>query len=153
EQRLKAKDDLVDDYRRRCQIVPPKGGELTALTNAELKKRSFDFVSALRKWRTTRLKEEGIENDQFSSKLSQHSMDHEQWRRISNEMFEASMKHTRDDMIDYDENFKVTAIMLRDEIITRLPKDKRIERAFPVRFRYLDYEIPHEGLCTTVRRL
>jgi hypothetical protein len=147
EQRLKGKEEVLDDYRRRLQIVPAKGGELTGLSNNELKKRSLDFVSDLRKWRTTRLRQESEQNDRITSKLVAARGHPDQWIQITNEELLASRTSIREDIFEYEEKFKETAVMLRDEVLTRLPKEKRVERldkTNPFRFRYTDYEIPHD---------
>src|ERR1700752_4311385 len=69
EQRLKGKDDLIDEYRRRLQIIAPKGGELAQLTNPELKARTIQFVSELRKWERKSEDEERAQSDQEFDEL------------------------------------------------------------------------------------
>jgi hypothetical protein len=139
---LRGKDDILTDLRLRLNILAPKGGELSQLTNSELKARTLEFVAGLRKWRASRVQEEGRERDRSMSKLFM-SKDMNEWKQISGADNEASMKSSREDMLEYDDKFKVAAILLRDEILSRLLRERRSETASP-RFRYLDYESPHD---------
>jgi uncharacterized membrane-anchored protein YhcB (DUF1043 family) len=116
EQRLKAKDDLLDDYRRRLQIVAPKGGELAQLTNRELKVRALQFVSELRKWNIEAGRDERERGDQTWSKMKDANNDEER-ARIMQEMMKISSERTS----YYLNNFRVTAVLLRNEISNRLP--------------------------------
>jgi hypothetical protein len=120
EQRLKTKDDLLDDYRRRLQIVAPKGGELAQLTNAELKARGLQFVSELRKWYGEVDREDRARSNQiFQAMINAKGQDDKD--QIRNELIQMSF----DFMRYYDNNFRVTAVLLRDEITSRLPQGRR----------------------------
>jgi hypothetical protein len=121
--------------------VEPKGGGFSQLTNAELKVRSLQFVFDLRKWRASRLKQESEGRDRRSSKLFVEKED--EWKQITNAMMETEMKASRKDMLEYNEKYKMTAILLRDEILSRIPRDRRKETRSPVRFSYVDYKSPH----------
>ena len=118
EQRLKGKDDLLDEYRRRLQIITPKGGELAQLTNSELKARTIQFVSELRKWERKYDEERRAQSDQeFYEETKAGDNREELFRRH----IEKDERRFSEHMANYNTNFKATAILLRDEISSRLP--------------------------------
>ena len=112
------KIDLIDEYRRRLQIIAPKGGELAQLTNPELKARTIQFVSELRKWERKSEDEERAHSDQEFDELRKARDNREElWTRQRERDEHRFSEH----MANYDANFKATAILLRDEISSRLP--------------------------------
>jgi hypothetical protein len=120
-ERLAAKDQQLDEYRERLHLVPAHGSEFAKLSHAELKEQTLKFVSSLRDW--------------LGARQAQDSQtQHQQWVAMTSASDEAQRKklwdaHTGDlihsSMLlnnEYDSKFKVRAIVLRDELLTRVQR-------------------------------
>jgi hypothetical protein len=149
EQRLKGKDDVIEDYRRRLQIAPPKGGDLAQLTNSELKARALQFVSELRKWQQRTGQEEQDQTYQIWSEMRKASRDVGEWQRLSAKIG----KLYSDRRAEYDANFKITAILLRDEISSRVPPARRNELKARMLFNAYEDPVNNFGIEDVVTNL
>ena len=127
-ERIVAKDEQLDGYRERLHLVPAHGSEFSRLSHVELQKQSLQFVSSLRDW--------------LGKRRSQDSdRQHQQWLAMTSAKGEADRKRLWDaqttDLMrssttfnnEYDAQFKVKAMVLRDELLTRvqLPDPTRID--------------------------
>ena len=118
-ERLAAKDQQLDEYRERLHLAPTHGSAFAKLSHAELQKEALKFVCGLRDWLRLRQTQDS-------------QRQHQQWIEMTNAADEARRKQLWDahtgDLIssgasfrhEYDANFKVQAVVLRDELLTRV---------------------------------
>lgn len=118
-ERLAAKDQQLDDYRERLHLAPASGSSFSKQSHTELQTEALKFVASLRDWLSLR-----------------HGQDaerqHQQWVAMTRAADEAEKKRLWDahtaDLIkssamlnsEYDAKFKVKAIVLRDELLSRV---------------------------------
>lgn len=118
-ERIVAKDEQLDGYREKLHLVPAHGSEFSRLSHAELQKEALRFVLSLREW--------------LGARRSQDSeRQHQQWLAMTNATNEVERKRLWDAQTtesmrssttlnnEYDSKFKVKAMVLRDELLTRV---------------------------------
>jgi hypothetical protein len=120
-ERLAAKDQQLDEYRERLHLVPAHGSEFSKQSHAELKAAALKLAANMREWLDTR-------NEQDSQRQYQ------QWTAMCRATDEVQRKmlwdaHTNDLIrsstamnAEYDSKFKIRAIILRDELLTRVQR-------------------------------
>jgi hypothetical protein len=118
-ERIVAKDEQLDGYREKLHLVPAHGSEFSRLSHAELQKIALLFVSSLREWLAVRRNHDS-------------ERQHQQWLAMTNASDETQRKQLWDaqttDSVrssmainnEYDAKFKVKAMVLRDELLTRV---------------------------------
>ena len=118
-ERIAAKDEQLDGYREKLHLIPAHGSEFSRLSHSELQKEALKFISSVREWLGTRRSQDS-------------ERQHKQWLAMTNATDEAQKKHlwdaqTADSMRssttisnEYDAKFKVKAMVLRDELLTRV---------------------------------
>jgi len=139
-ERLAAKDELLDEYRERLNLVPSSGNKFSRLTHKELQEQALRFVESLRAWyASSEAETRSIAEQQW------HAMTRAQTEEERHRLWEAhTSTHTNglsSLMRDFEQKFKVDAILIRDELTTRLPATERnlqIERR---------YEMPVNTFC------
>jgi hypothetical protein len=114
-ERLEAKDEQLGEYRERLKLIPSNGNKFSRLTQKELEEQALIFVEGLRVW-FARLEAEtrAIAEQQW------HAMTRAQTEEQRHQPWEAhSSTHTsgfQKLMQDFEQKFKVDAILLRDEL-------------------------------------
>lgn len=118
-ERLAAKDQQISEYRERLHLVPADGNVFSKQSHGELQTEVFKFVTKLREWLAARQAQDCERQNQ-------------QWVAMANATDEAQKKvlwdaHTGDLIrsgvslsSEYDAKFKVKAIVLRDELLSRV---------------------------------
>jgi hypothetical protein len=118
-ERLAAKDQQISEYRERLHLVPADGGALSKQSHGELQTEALKFVASLRDWLAARRKQDS-------------ERQHQQWVAMTRATDESQKKalwdaHTGDLIStgtslnsEYDAKFKVKAIVLRDELLSRV---------------------------------
>lgn len=127
QERLAGKDDLIEEYRQRLHLAPPNQTAYSRLSNGELKQRALNLVGRIRDFLQDSDGElRGASLRQMESMRKARSEEERNaiWQRQTSELFSAYSKLTA----DYDRNFKIEAIVLRDEIFSRLPESARGRR-------------------------
>ena len=128
-ERLTAKDAQLDEYRERLHLVPASGSEFSKLTHAELKIKTLEVVSKLRSWLVKYSEEERrILDAQWQAMC--RAQDEEEKNRLWHQHTSTSSQISLRRNAEYDSQFKVDTILLRDEILSRLPSESRDERAY-----------------------
>lgn len=128
-ERLKAKDDQLDDYRQRLGLISASGSEFSLLNHEELKQRALDLVTKIREF-SVQINEEStrlIFTQQ--QQMSKAKTDDERdiiWHQFSGKLSQLSIKHNA----EYDRQLKIDAILMRDELLSRLPKQTKDKRAY-----------------------
>lgn len=123
-ERLEAKDDQLDEYRERLHLIPARGSEFSRLSHAELKGSAIEFVKSLRAWLAGWSTEDSRLHHREWVAMTSAPTDEEK-RRLWNESTGAIMERYVKLTAEYDERFKVDAILLRDEILSRLSAGSR----------------------------
>ncbi len=127
--RLSAKDDQLAEYRERLHLTPAKRGGYSKLSHAELKQKALELVQQIRIFLTKNMTEERKVSDSNWQQMVGAKTEEEK-RRLWNEGTTFSIQFYTRINLEYDQQFKVDAILFRDEILSRLPKDSKDERAF-----------------------
>jgi hypothetical protein len=91
------------------------------------------FVSDIRIWLADRKEQERRKSDQEWLQLKNAKNDDEWRQAVAN-----GIRRLSEYMLEYDKKFKVTAIIIHGEILSRLPP----ETASPEAFRFVNYEFP-----------
>jgi hypothetical protein len=134
EQRLQYKEELLDEYRQRLNLIPPEntGTIYSRMTHAELQKEAFSLVEGIRQLYS---KHKEIEDKlrAESSRKEREAESAEERQRIRNEYQDKEHQWFLKSMAKYNSEYKIRAILLHDEMLSRLPKNIRSER---IRFMY-----------------
>jgi hypothetical protein len=124
--RLEAKDGQLDEYRERLHLVPARGSEFSRLTQSELKEKALIFVRDLRRWLATVSEQDNHHLNQEWAAMTQAKNEEEKerlWHQCTTALLQRSLMRNS----QYDEKFKVDSILLRDELMARLPEGSRQE--------------------------
>jgi hypothetical protein len=127
-ERIDAKSEQLDEYRQRLHLIPADSTSFTHKTNAELQRQALKVVQEIRDF----LKQRQVGS--YSVVLSRPSAKpglteeqrHQEWERET----QAMMRDSLETSTGYDSRFKVDTILLRDEILSRLPANAKNEREF-----------------------
>jgi hypothetical protein len=127
--RMQAKDEQISEYRERLHLVPTDATAYSRLTNGEVQERALKVVADLRQF----LKERG--ERERDSLLSGWRRDFRQMSDVERQRaWEAETNALMQDSLEtsthYDERFKVDTILLRDELLARLPQGAKNEQAY-----------------------
>jgi hypothetical protein len=124
---LGAKDAQLDEYRERLHLVPASGSKFSRLTHTELKAKALEFVRNLRDWLARSNAEDREKGDREWSAMVSAPDDAER-KRLWDESNAASSQRSAQLSAEYDATYKVDAILLRDEMLSRLPSDSTRRR-------------------------
>ncbi|WP_094607168.1 hypothetical protein SPSIL_058290 [Sporomusa silvacetica DSM 10669] len=125
--RLSAKDEQLNDYRQRLHLLPSTETSYSRLSNMEIKKMTLELVSKIRSF----LKESNtyctslLMNRSYSNTMTEE----DRQKAWSEETMALSLKSSEINSY-YDTHFKVEAILLRDELLSRLPSGTKKEHKF-----------------------
>lgn len=132
--RIAAKDDLLSEYRQRLHIADTHRTAYSQLTNEELKQNASKLVFKMREF--LKIKNQHDSDCRASEwQQMQQARTEEERRKIWEEQTARSLRKPSIN-IEYNEKFRSDAILIRDEILSRLPKDQKNKRA------YHSYEYP-----------
>jgi hypothetical protein len=130
-QRLEAKDAQLDEYRERLHLLPASGSGFSRLTHLELKQKALQFVEGLRAWLATWSAEDSrLRHQEWTVMVSAKS--EEEKRKLWNQFTGSSSQSYLQLNSQYDAKFKVDSILLRDEILSRLPQGSRDEITYSI---------------------
>jgi hypothetical protein len=130
---IQQKDDLLDEYRQRLKMIPQDetGSKYSRMTNDELKQAGLELVGKVRGLIVeSQRKSHALIMAQRAKMMNAKSPEEQNqaWGKFSDqlgyEIYEA-----RD---EYDKRFKIDAILLRDEMLSRLPGTARNKRAYSI---------------------
>jgi hypothetical protein len=134
-ERLLAKDDLLDEYRERLHYLPAHGSEYSRLSHSELQSQALKFVAELRKWIATRNSERSQREAKYWLEMSQAN-DEAERRRIWNEQTADILQSSGSMQDEYSAKFKVKAIVLHDELLTRVPHSESRVSSYNHRYEF-----------------
>ena len=129
-ERLEGKDTQLDDYRERLHLVPSSGTAFSKLSNAELQRRVLDVVANIRMF----LSERGSRDRSFlfSRVGGGRETSEEERQRLWEAETNALLRNSFETAADFDTRYKVDTILLRDELLSRLPVGSKNEREFRI---------------------
>ncbi|CAG1065531.1 hypothetical protein BAC1_01114 [uncultured bacterium] len=134
--RLTAKDDQLSVYRERLHLIPTETNTFTRLSNNEIKKRTLDLIKKIREF----LKDRGDRHMEFvfvsSNGRNNSEIGEQEKRKIWEQETQAMLRNFSKMCSDYNTLFKVDTILLRDELLSRLPSSAKREQE------YRTYEYP-----------
>ncbi len=127
--RLEAKDDQLTEYRERLHLLPKSETTYSRLSNAELKNKTLDIVHRIRDFLQNR--KEKQDRILYSDKRANlRDMSEEQRNKLWHQETNALMRETTETNADYNRDFNVDTILLRDELLSRLPSNSKNEREY-----------------------
>lgn len=127
--RIQAKEAQLNEYRERLLLLPGTERGLPGVRNNELKNMTFSFVKELRVFiQRNRQEERNVTDSLRDSLMKTESPDEKS-------MFLESHNETLSMFIlkrnaEYDRRFKASSVILRDELLSRLPEGTKNERVF-----------------------
>ena len=125
--RLEGKDEQLSEYRKRLGIIEENQTSYSILSNKELKERALTIVTKIRKsisYYRNRNDELLYADDRTKN-----------WNKYNRKF----SKLTNDLMNEYNNEFKIEAILIRDEILSRLSKKLKSGRD---KYLFSSYERP-----------
>jgi hypothetical protein len=132
--RLASKDDLIDEYRQRLHLVDTKKTASSLLTNEELRTKTSNLISQMREF-LNRIDQQSRDRSASYWQQMQQAKTEEERHKAWNEQTSRLIREPSLN-IEYGEKFKSDAIILRDEMLSRLPKDQKSIMAYSM------YEYP-----------
>lgn len=118
-ERIANKDQEIENYREKLHLAQADGNEFTQLTHTELRDRALKFVVSLREWLAERKLEDSQQENQGMAELGRAKEDAK--RAEANRNFTANiLKLSIYDNNEYDAQFKIRSIGLRDEMLARM---------------------------------
>jgi len=127
--RIEIKDDQISEYRERLHLVPSDTTEFSKLTNKELYDKTINLVQKIRTFLTAR---EMTQRELLYSgyKTDYRKLTEEERQKAWNEETRKSMMDSLKMSSEYDANYKIDSILLRDELLSRLPKGSKNEQEY-----------------------
>ena len=127
-ERLEGKDAQLDEYRGRLHLIPVSGTSFSRLSNSELQRRVLDVVAEIRPF----LAERGSRDRSllFARTGRGREMSDEERQRDWDAQTNALLCNSFETATDFDNRYKVNTILLRDELLSRLPDGSKNEREF-----------------------
>ena len=118
-ERLAAKDQQLDEYRERLHLAPSSGSEFGKLSHAELQAEALKFIGILRDWLAI-FKKKQMQLHSQSWNAMRRATDEAQRQKLWEEQGDIDVRDCLNCTNEYDAKFKVKAIVLRDELLTRV---------------------------------
>lgn len=126
--RMQAKDAQLDEYRERLLLLPVPGG-LSGVNNNELRHTTLAFVKGLREFIERNRQEQRNVTESFQDSLMKAESADEKIRFLEFHNDTLSMFILKRNA-EYDRRFKASAVILRDELLSRLPEGSKNKRVF-----------------------
>jgi len=123
-----SKNEEIAEYGQQPHITPATTQYIARLANDELREESLDFVSQMRKFI---LKWGVVENQMALSLIDEMptNTSEKEKRRIWQHFFSTSNLVLETRVLDYEKEFRTKAILLRNELLSRLPDLRRNKSA------------------------
>jgi hypothetical protein len=119
-ERLHGKDELIDEYRERLHLMPSSGSQYSKLTHKELQEHVINFVTNIRTWfAQSDAETRRLADQQWNAMRKAETEEQKQqlWETHTSTLTNGLFTLMR----DFEQKFKVDAILFRDEMLSRLP--------------------------------
>jgi len=130
--RIASKDDLLAEYRERLHLDAPDQTKYSKLTNQELRTQTLALVAAIRAFHATAQSDSRQISDSQMNEM-QHAKSEEErnqiWKRFTNRLTEDHYAKER----KYTDQFSTKSLILRDELLSRLPpvtRNRSVDRLY-----------------------
>jgi hypothetical protein len=123
-ERLKGKDDVLAEYRERLKIAPTDQTAYSRLTNAELRQKALSFADKLRGYENSKESEQDERRMRYHQQMRAANSDEER-KHLFNQESDQTIAASPEFHAHYNKVFRADAILLRDEIQSRLPETVR----------------------------
>jgi hypothetical protein len=123
--RLAAKDEQLQGYRQQLRLVPSDQTVYSLQGNQRLKQDALRVVQGIRSLVESARRDDVIP---FFNRPGWNATSEEEKRHLWNEDFQRLSQMSNERIARYDREFKVDAIILRDELLARLPARFRQEK-------------------------
>lgn len=123
-ERIARKDEWIEEYRQRLHLVDTDKTSYSKLTNKELKTKAVNLIYQMREY----LSKKTIEENKYKAIMCEafwKSKSNEQKDKIVAASFEPIIQLKSSNMLEYAEKFQTKAILIRDELLSRLPKNQK----------------------------
>jgi len=119
-ERLQLKSEQAESYKERALKYDEKVLEVVDSSEVALKEKSLDFVKNLREFiERYKREDEAVHNNEWAE-MTQAASEEEK-NKLWHKFTSASSRLSNDRNAEYERRFKVDAILLRDELRSRLP--------------------------------
>jgi hypothetical protein len=149
---LETKGAQLDEYRERLHLVAASGSKFSQLTHSELKTKALEFVRDLRGWLARRSAEDSEQGHREWSEMGS-APNEEERQRLWHEHTGASIRRHSEQDAEYDDSYKVDAILLRDEMLTRLPSEGARHRRWDTYYEHPVNQIIMKRVADDLERL
>ncbi|CAM0999689.1 Chromosome partitioning protein ParA [Rhodanobacter sp. Root179] len=141
-ERLQLKTEQADSYRERALKYDDKLLVVAQTDSAGLREKTLMFVGEIRAFMERhRHKDDLIQGSEWVEMTQ--ARDEEEKQRLWHKFTSAMSRAGSERMSEWERRFKVEALMLRDELLSRLPDQPRPERAD---FNY-EHPVNYFGYC------
>jgi hypothetical protein len=121
-QQIASKEDFINEYRQRLHLTDKNKTQYSTMTNQELKEQALEVITQMRTYLNQWEQQHRIADNNYQQQFLNAKSEEEKqkiWNeRILNDGLFPNLNS------EYSEKFQSTAILLRDEISSRLSKDK-----------------------------
>lgn len=126
-ERLHLKSEQAESYKERALKYDEKVLEVVDSTEITLKEKSLDFVKNIREFiERYKREDDAVHNNEWVEMTQAQS--EEDKNKLWHKFTSASSRLSNERNAEYERRFKVDAILLRDELRSRLPDYKPTER-------------------------
>ncbi|MEN8265013.1 MAG: hypothetical protein ABFR82_16320 [Nitrospirota bacterium] len=129
EKRIRGKEGQLNEYRRRLHLTPAGKSRYSEMTDNGLKQEAFVLVREIREFLSNSIQEEQIAVDSLMGEIMRAESENEKNRILplySDTLVQFPLKRNA----EYHIRFKVDAISIRDEFLSRLPQGSKNDRVF-----------------------
>lgn len=122
-ERLTSKDDQINEYRQRLHLVDTDKTAYSQLTNQELRGASVKLTTHLREYVDQREQQDRKRLDAFQQQMLNAKSEEERqrvWNADTSTLLTSPTLNS-----EYSAKFLSDAILLRDELLSRLPKEQK----------------------------
>ncbi len=128
-QRLEYKEGQLAEYRERLKLLPTDQTSYSRLANKELRERATNLVANVRQFLRQWSEQDLVSMFSQQAAMSGAKTEEERNRVWQNQTKDMMLKSSRRNA-EYDKRFKVETIVLRDELLSRLPTESKNEHAY-----------------------
>jgi hypothetical protein len=147
DERIQAKEELLNEYRQRLHIIEAARTDYSRMTNDELKAKALSMVSDIRNF-FIQAQDEQKKLMLFEQQLMLSAKTEEERKQASDLLTIRLPELSYELNVSFSDRFKDDSILLRDEILSRLPKNAENKET-----RLYEYPIYPLGVATIADEL
>lgn len=126
-ERLHLKSEQTEQYKERALKYDEKVWAVVESDTASLTQKALTLVAQIREFiERHRLQDDSLQQNEWSEMT--RAKDEEEKQRLWHKFTSSTLRVSSERNAEWERRFKVDALMLRDELLSRLPEDKSDER-------------------------